>query len=202
MTKEVNDKSKKDWDKIIDEEDNQEQDELGIEAEQDGLEHDEAPEALNHPSYKQLEDQLTAAEQQAHENWDKATRALAELDNVRRRAERDVEKAHKFGVEKLIKELIPVLDSLDQALQLPADQAAEALHQGVELTHKLLLDTLQKVGVTEINPVDEAFDPQHHEAMSMQEAPDAKSGSVMMVIQKGYLLHDRVIRPARVIVAK
>lgn len=157
---------------------------------------------LEHPGYADLEEKLTLAEQKAHENWEKATRAMAEVENMRRRAERDVANAHKFSLERFANQLLPVVDSLEQAIQL-ADKVENAgMHEGLELTMKLFLDVLQKNQIEQIDPVGEVFDPQQHEAMSMQVAPDAKPNTVLMVFQKGYKLNDRIIRPARVIVAK
>lgn len=158
--------------------------------------------ALEHPSYASLEEKLTLAEQTAHENWEKSVRALAELDNVRRRAERDVTNAHRYGQEKLISSLLPVLDSLEQALQLPENEISTAMKEGLELTMKLFLDALGKQEVQQINPVDLPFNPHEHEAMSMLESADKAPNTVMVVFQKGYKLGDRVIRPARVIVSK
>lgn len=163
------------------------------------------PSGLEHPNYQELEDKLTQAEQKAHENWEKATRALAELENVRRRAEREVANAHKFGVEKLINELLPVIDSLEQALNIDAAEAQQAIasmKQGIELTLQLFLDVLAKFKVQQIDPVGETFNPECHEAISMQPDETAKPNTVLTVFQKGYLLDERVIRPARVIVAK
>ena len=130
--------------------------------------------------------------------------SIAELENFRKRAERDVERAHKYGLEKFIDSLLPVVDSLEQALQSvdQEDEAQSSMVEGIELTRKLLLDCFEKHGVTQLNPEGEAFDPQHHEAMSIQEVEGVKPNTVVMVVQKGYLLHDRIVRPARVIVAK
>jgi molecular chaperone GrpE len=164
-------------------------------------EHSHAEQALDHPSYSALEEKLTLAEQQAHENWEKSVRALAELDNVRRRMEREVANAHKYGVEKLISSLLPVVDSLEQALQLAEKSNDSAMYEGLELTMKLFLDALHKFDVEQIDPMGQLFDPQQHEAMSMQPAPDAAPNTVIMVFQKGYKLSDRVIRPARVVVS-
>lgn len=158
--------------------------------------------ALEHPSYESLEEQLTAAEQKAHENWEKAARAMAELENVRRRAERDVSNAHRYGVEKLLTSFLPVADSIEQALQLSEKEQNSSMHEGLELTMKLFLDVLEKNGVKQLNPLGEPFNPQEHEAMSMQEAEGAAPNTVLAVFQKGYKLHDRVIRPARVVVTK
>ena len=157
---------------------------------------------LEHLDYEELEEKLTLAEQKAHENWEKVVRITAELDNVRRRATKDVEQAHRYGSEKLITSLLPVLDSLEQALQLVDAQTNPAMFEGLQLTMKLFLDTLAKQDVTQLDPVGEMFNPQEHEVMSMLESPDLPANSVMNVFQKGYRLADRLIRPARVIVVK
>lgn len=166
----------------------------------EGSKHEEI--GLDHPSYSNLEEQLTLAEQKAHENWEKSVRAAAELDNVRRRMEREVANAHKYGTEKLITALLPVVDSLEQALQIAEKNSDTSMHEGLELTMKLFADALQKFGVECIDPVGEVFDPQQHEAMSIQDVPGTPPNSVIAVFQKGYKLNDRVIRPARVIVSK
>jgi len=189
-------KNNKDWQKIKEEHDLQDEHLADEELEQP--EHTEA--ALDHPSYAALEDKLTQAEQTAHEHWEKLVRAQAELDNVRRRAEREVANAHRYGQEKLMTSLLPIVDSLEQALQIAAEDAA--MKEGLELTMKLFLDVLQKYDVQQIDPMGAPFDPQEHEAMSMQEAPDAPPNTVLTVFQKGYKLNDRLIRPARVIVSK
>lgn len=159
---------------------------------------------LEHPSYKALENKLTESESKAHENWDKATRTLAELDNMRRRCEREVENAHHYSLGKFAVELVPIIDSLEQALQMKdkTDQAFKNLYHGVELTLQLFLKVLKKFSIKQIDPVGEVFDPNKHEAMSMQTDPSVAPNTVISVFQKGYLLHERVIRPARVIVAK
>lgn len=194
--------NKKDWQKFKDENlvDEEILDESPEEESSEEVEH-QVEQALDHPSYAVLEEKLTLAEQQAHENWEKSVRAVAELDNVRRRMEREVANAHKYGVEKLLSSLLPVMDSLEQALQLAEKNSDSAMHEGLELTMKLFLDVLQKFDVEQIDPMGEAFDPQQHEAMSMQPSPDAAPNTVIMVFQKGYKLSDRVIRPARVVVS-
>ena len=156
---------------------------------------------LSHPSYIELSEKLTLSEQQAHENWEKSVRAVAELENVRRRAERDVEHAHRFGQERLIKELLPVLDSMEQALQAAISANDESMIQGIELTHKLMLNALVKVDVKPIEALGKTFNPNVHEAMVMQDS-DEPENTVISVFQQGYLLGERVIRPARVVVAK
>jgi molecular chaperone GrpE len=157
---------------------------------------------LNHPSYLELEEKLTLAEQKAHENWEKSVRALAEADNIRRRAERDVEHAHRFGVEKLIKELIPVLDSMEQALQAAIQANDQSMIEGIELTHKLMMDALVKFEVRKIDAMNQPFNPNLHEAMAMLESADVPANTVINVFQQGYVLGERVVRPARVVVSK
>ena len=131
-------------------------------------------------------------------------RSQADLQNVRRRAERDVENAHKYAVEKFVKDLLAVLDSMDRALELAETTEGfdAAMLEGTQMTHKLLLDTAAKHGVEPINPVGEAFDPQEHQAMSMVESADHEPNTVMAVMQKGYKLEGRVIRAAMVMVTK
>lgn len=198
----MSDKMKKDWKKF--KEEHVEQDELENESEieQDDEESDVEGSALEHLSYAELEEKLTLAEQQSHENWEKAVRAMAELDNVRRRSERDVANAHRFGLEKFIKSLLPIMDSLEEALRLADNNGDKAMHEGLELTMKLFLDVLEKHDVQQLDPQGAVFDPQEHEAMSMQTTTDVPTNTVLVVFQKGYKLNDRVIRPARVIVAK
>lgn len=199
--KESNDK----WQKILAEEAQQEEAD-NQDADTEAAEDEESGESglLGHPGYKALQDQLTAAEMKAEDNMNKAMRALAELDNVRRRAERDVANAHKYGLEKLARALLPVIDSLEQALQIEvtADETVKSIHEGVELTLKLLHSVLKQFAIEAIEPVGQPFDPECHEAMSMQPDNTVAPGTVLTVFQKGYLLNGRVIRPARVIVSK
>lgn len=141
------------------------------------------------------------------EYQDQALRAQAEMQNVRRRAEIDVEKAHKFAVEKFVKELLPVADSLEKAVestegQENAGELVASIREGVEMTLNLFMNSIKKFNVEQLNPVGEPFDPNQHEAMSMVPAPDAEPNSVVAVVQKGYLLNGRVVRPAMVVVAK
>lgn len=196
---------KKDWKKVKEEHAQQMHEMMDDEdlADFEALDAKEVKTAgLEHPGYTDLEEKLTLAEQKAHENWEKATRAMAEVENMRRRAERDVANAHKFSLERFANQLLPVVDSLEQAIQLADKVENAAMHEGLELTMKLFLDVLQKNQIEQIDPVGEVFDPQQHEAMSMQVVPDAKPNTVVMVFQKGYKLNERIIRPARVIVAK
>lgn len=161
---------------------------------------------LEHPSYIELENKLTAAENQAQENKDKALRAISELKNFQERMERELANTHKYSVEKVIRELLPVLESLEHALQcdIPenAPSSVQGLVDGVRLTYQMLLQSLEKFGVQEINPLGELFDPKDQEAMSIQNSQEVPNNHVLLVLQKGYRLYDRVVRPARVIVAK
>jgi molecular chaperone GrpE len=125
-------------------------------------------------------------------------RTRAEMDNLHKRSERELEKSRKFAVESLLRDLVPVIDSLDQGIEA----SGEAGSEGLELTRKLALDTLKRYGLQIVDPSGEAFDPQWHEAMSMVASDDHASGQVITVLQRGYRLHDRVVRAARVIVAQ
>jgi molecular chaperone GrpE len=143
---------------------------------------------------------LAEARAKADENWNNYLRAAAELDNVRKRAARDIEHAHKFALENFGRDLLAVVDSLEMGLA--ADNAdADALREGSEATCKLLKKTLERFGISEVDPEGEPFDPELHEAMSMMPSPNVEPGSVAQVIQKGYALNGRLLRPARVIVA-
>lgn len=131
---------------------------------------------------------------------DIALRARAEIENNRRRAEQDVEKAHKFALEKFAKELLNVVDNLERGLQA-LEGAEESVKSGVELTHKGLVSTLNQFGVEAVGAVGEAFNPELHQAISMQPAEGIEPNHISVVLQKGYTLHGRVIRPAMVMVA-
>jgi molecular chaperone GrpE len=148
-----------------------------------------------------LVEALAQAQATAEENWNKYLRAVAELENARKRAARDVEQARKFGVERLAGELLAVLDSLEMGLEAGAGAAAETLLEGKKATLRLLRSALEKFGVEEIVPSGQSFDPQLHEALSILPSADAAPGSVITVVQKGYQLNGRLLRPARVVVA-
>ncbi|RFA28237.1 nucleotide exchange factor GrpE [Alkalilimnicola ehrlichii] len=152
----------------------------------------------------ELAKQLAEAEQKAEENWNNFLRARAELENVRRRSERELEQAHKYGVEKIAADLLPVKDSLEMGIAAALDEHAdvEKLREGQELTLKMLEQVFERFSVEEVNPQGERFDPEKHEAMAAQESPDHEPNTVMHVVQKGYLLNDRVLRPAMVVVSK
>lgn len=153
------------------------------------------------------ESEIEALKAQAQEFQEQMLRSQAEMQNVRRRAEIDVEKAHKFALEKFVKELLPVADSLEKAVESTeghenAGELVASIREGVEMTLNLFMGSLSKFNVVQLNPVGEPFDPQQHEAMSMVPAPDAEPNSVVAVVQKGYTLNDRLVRPAMVVVAK
>ena len=155
------------------------------------------------PTAEALLEQVESLQQQAQEHRDQALRDAAELENTRKRARRDIENAHKYALEEFTRELLPVLDSMQ--LGLDAATAADnldSLREGMTLTLKMLTDCLQKNGVTAHDPVGERFDPQWHEAVSMLEQEGADSGRIVSVMQKGYELNGRLIRPAMVVVAK
>ena len=148
-----------------------------------------------------LEAQLTEAETRER---DSVLRMKAEMENLRRRTELDVEKAHKFALEKFVNELLPVLDSLDRALEV-ADKdndAMSAMIEGIELTRKSMLDVVAKFGVQVVADIDVPMDPNVHQAIAMVESEDVAAGNVLMVMQKGYTLNGRTIRAAMVSVAK
>ena len=151
------------------------------------------------------EDEATASleelQAKADENWDRYLRAAAEVENVRKRATRDVEHARKYALENFGRELLAVKDSLEMGLEAAGSADADSLREGSEATLKLLATTLERFGVSEIDPEGEPFDPEQHEAMTMQPSADVEPGSVLTVIQKGYSLNGRLLRPARVVVA-
>ena len=143
-------------------------------------------------------------EEQLAEAKDQSLRMAAELQNVRRRAEQDVEKAHKFALERFSGDLLAVVDSLESSLELtnPDDEAVKPIREGMELTLKLFLDTLSRHQLMPIDPVGEPYNPEHHQAMAMEESAHAEPNSVLKVFQKGYLLNGRLLRPAMVVVSK
>ena len=148
--------------------------------------------------------EIAALRAQAEENWNKYLRAVADVENVRKRASRDVENARKYGLERLAGELLPVRDSLEAGIEAATEDEAEAaaLVEGARATLKLLDAALAKFSIEVIDPEGEPFDPEHHEAMSMVPHPDVEPHTVVTVVQKGFRIHDRLLRPARVIVSK
>jgi len=160
---------------------------------------------LEELSLDQALTRLQAAEESSVNARDDLLRVQAEMQNLRRRTEQDVEKAHKFALERFASELLTVADNLERALAAGSESESEevkAIHEGVQLTHKSMLEAFRKFSLEPVNPHGEPFDPQLHQAMSIQENGDVEPDTVISVMQKGYTLHGRVLRPAMVIVAK
>jgi len=146
---------------------------------------------------------LEDARNKADSHWDQCLRLQADLENLRKRNERDLVNAHKFALEKFAVDLLPVKDSLEMGLAAAGESADVArLKEGGELTLKMLTSAMDKYNINEINPLNELFNPEYHEAMSIQERADVAPNTVVTVVQKGYLLNERLIRPAMVIVSK
>ncbi len=147
---------------------------------------------------------LEDARAKADEHWNELLRAKAEIENQRRRAQRDIENAHKYALDKFVQELLPVKDSLELGLAAIGEDDAESTkhREGIELTLKMFGSVMEKFGIKELEPTGEAFNPEHHQAMSMQESTEAAPNTVLTVVQKGYLLNERLVRPAMVIVSK
>jgi len=158
--------------------------------------------AADSDSAGDLADQLAAAQAEAEENLSKYMRLAADMENLRKRTTRDVEHAHKYAIERLAGELLEVVDSLEMGLAAGESASADALLEGSQATLKLLLGALTKSGIELLDPEGEVFDPQWHEAMTTQPSATAEPGSVIAVVQKGYQLNGRLLRPARVIVAR
>ncbi|EKO3980003.1 nucleotide exchange factor GrpE [Vibrio fluvialis] len=194
--------------KIKDEE--LQQDAVEVEAEAVGTDADidwnQDAEELDEKEAKiaQLEAALLTSEERVKENQDAVLRARAEVENMRRRSEQEIDKARKYALSRFVEELLPVLDNLERAIQAAdgENEIVKPILEGVELTHKTFVDAVAKFGLREINPEGEAFNPEFHQAMSIQESPDHQSNTVMFVMQKGYELNGRVVRPAMVMVAK
>ena len=150
-----------------------------------------------------LDDVAAQLEADLAEAKDAALRAQADAVNVQRRAEQEVDKARKFALERFVSELLPVVDNMERALEAAGtDEAVKPIVEGVELTQKSLIDALQKQGVETIDPMGEPFDPQIAQAMSMVENPEVEPNTVIAVMQKGYQLNGRLVRPAMVMVSK
>lgn len=162
----------------------------------------EAPAAAG--EVEALRVQLAEAEQKAADNWDKALRAAAELENVRRRVERESATLQKYALERILGELIAVNDSLELGLKAVAGENEETRKhlEGLQLTHKQFWATLERHGVSQIDPMGQPFNPDLHEAVSTQESAEVGPNHVVSVMQKGYRLHDRLLRPAMVVVSK
>ncbi|WP_299022136.1 nucleotide exchange factor GrpE [uncultured Photobacterium sp.] len=152
----------------------------------------------------ELEAALLTSEAKVKEQQESVLRARADVENMRRRSEQEIDKARKFALNKFAEELLPVIDNMERAIEMADknDEATKSMIEGVELTLKTMTDTVGKFGLKQINPEGEAFNPEFHQAMSIQESADHEPNTVMLVMQKGYELNGRVVRPAMVMVSK
>jgi molecular chaperone GrpE len=182
--------------------------EVAIEAEQQGAEKANDEDALELTEEQQriveLEAAVIAAETKFADQKDSVMRAIADADNVRKRAQGEIDKARKFALEKFAGELLPVADNLERALQVanPEDEAIKPIIDGVELTLKSFVSTIEKFGMTVIDPQGQPFNPEQHQAMSMQENAELPPNTVLAVMQKGYEINGRLLRPAMVMVTR
>ncbi len=170
-----------------------------IDAGEEQLESDEAEET-SEESIDDVKAQLEAAEQKAADNLEKVMRLQAELDNQRKRSEKQVSDAHKFASQKMVEAMLPVIDSLEMGIQAEGD--LDSIRQGMELTMKQFESVLEKFNIEAVDPKGEEFNPELHQAMSMQPCEDQEDNTISMVMQKGYTLNGRLIRPAMVMVCK
>ncbi len=182
--------------------------EAGLEAEQQAPEENQQEEAVELTEDQQriveLEAAVIAAESKLTEQKDSVMRAIADADNARKRAQGEIDKARKFALEKFAGELLPVADNLERALQVanPEDEAIKPIVDGVELTLKSFVSTIEKFGMSVIDPQGQPFNPELHQAMSMQENAELPPNTVMAVMQKGYEINGRLLRPAMVMVTR
>ncbi|MGR5175963.1 nucleotide exchange factor GrpE [Vibrio parahaemolyticus] len=165
---------------------------------------EESEQDIQEAKIAQLEAALLSSEAKVKEQQDSVLRAKADVENMRRRTEQEIDKARKYALNKFAEELLPVIDNLERAIAAAdaENEAVKPIVEGVELTHKTFVDVVAKFGLKEINPEGEVFNPELHQAMSIQESADHEPNTVMFVMQKGYELNGRVIRPAMVMVSK
>lgn len=165
---------------------------------------EETLEADGEASHEELSLMLEDSRSKADEHWNAYLRSQAELDNLQKRSARDLSNAHKFAVEKFVMELLPVHDSMEMGVNAANEENTEVsnLKEGMNLTLKMFSDVMEKFNIQAICPEGEKFNPELHQAMSMQEVKGAEPNTVLTVVQKGYLLNDRLVRPAMVIVTK
>ena len=168
------------------------------------MDNDEDTEQVEEISFEVLEKKLKQTEKKAEENWDKAVRTQAAIENLKRRTQKDLENAHKYGLEKFAKELLSVIDSLELGIQASTSDNPEviALRQGSELTIKQFEAVFAKFNIEALDPTGETFNPELHQAMTMQPNADVEPNTVLNVFQKGYILNGRLIRPAMVVVSQ
>lgn len=150
-----------------------------------------------------LEQQLVEAQAKADENWDQLMRTKAEMENIRRRSDKDVSNARKYALEKFAQELLPVIDSMEMGISAAQDENADVdkLREGTEMTLKMFESAIEKFGIKSVHPKGEAFNPEHHQAMTMIDSQEHEPNMIIDVMQKGYLLNERLVRPAMVVVS-
>ena len=150
-----------------------------------------------------LETQLAEAQAKADDNWDQLVRAKAEMENIRRRSERELANAHKYALEKFAQELLPVIDSMEMGVAAAQDENADVskLREGTEMTLKMFENAIEKFGIKGVHPKGEEFNPEHHQAMTMIDSQEHEPNMIIDVMQKGYLLNERLVRPAMVVVS-
>lgn len=166
---------------------------------------DQAELAKLNQKVTELEKALVDAKEKAEESFKAALRKEAECQNIERRAAQKIEDASKFALERFANELLHVVDSIERGLELNIQQdqqSVAAIFEGMKLTYKILLDTLAKFGITQLNPMGEAFNPEYHEALSMQESAEVEPHTVLTVLSRGYMINGRLLRPARVVVSR
>jgi molecular chaperone GrpE len=169
----------------------------------DQLQEVEESELLERIPYEELQKKFEEANTKATQHWDRLLRMQAETDNLHRRVERDVANAHKYALEKFVLELLPVVDNLERSLHTSEEEHSEnSVLEGIKMTLKMFYAALEKFDVKQVDPKGEAFNPELHQAISVELKPDIKPNTVISVLQKGYTLNNRLIRPALVTVSK
>lgn len=171
---------------------------------EENLEGSELDEGVDREQQENVMALLEDARNKADDHWNQLLRTQAEMENLKKRSQRDIENAHKFALERFFQELLPVRDSMELGIDAAQGENVDParLQEGMDLTLKMFTSVMDKFGIEEINPVDEKFNPDLHQAMSMQEVEGKEPNTVLTVVQKGYQLNGRLIRPAMVIVAK
>ncbi len=179
---------------------------LATEAEEQAHLEDVVPEAAQakDEAGETMEQQLAKAQDTIKDYWDQMMRLRAEIENNRKRAERDLENAHKYALKSFVENLLPVIDSMEmgQAAAAADNATLESIREGSELTVGMFVQVLEKNGLEQVDPLGEKFDPERHQAISMIDVESAESNTVVEVMQKGFLLNDRLVRPAMVVVAR
>lgn len=178
-------------------------DEISEESGAQSEEQAETPDNEAEPAADDLQSQLEEANLKAEQNWEAVLRTRAEMENLRKRQARELENAHKYALDKMAMDLLPVRDTLEMGVAAAAEEAdLTKIAEGTELTLKMLTQALEKYNIAEVDPVGEKFDPDLHQAISVQEGTDKPANTVLIVMQKGYTLNERLLRPAMVVIAK